>query len=74
MSIWPEGWFCSNRVCVCVRAHVCVPASTRLAVRQQEVTTIQWVAAVSFCSPDYRKWVCDGPDTADTLMGVSLAS
>lgn len=53
-------------MCVCVRA--C------LALRQQEVTTIQWVAAVSFCSPDYRKWVRDGPDSTDTLMGASQAS
>lgn len=70
MSIWPEGWLC----CICVCMHVCVCVRARLAVRQQEVTTNQWVAAVSFCSPDYRKWVCDGPDTADTLMGVSQAS
>lgn len=63
------------RVCACMHTYACVCACVREHASGSGsaggVTTIQWVAAVSFCSPDYRKWVCDGPDAADTLMGVS---
>lgn len=66
----------------CAHLHACDPSCRKStgsdeplagggAAHQQEVTTIQWVAAAPFCPPDYRKWLCDGPDAADTLMGVS---